>query len=402
MSSSSQAVTEAELRRWRADTPAAEAGRIHLNNAGAALMPKPVLAAVTQHLELEAKAGGYEAADAARADIDDTYSAVAHLIGAQPRNIAVVENATVAFFQALSTFDFKPGDVLLTTRNDYISNQLAYISLARRLGLHVVRAEDLPEGGVDPESVRALLREHRPRLVAVTWVPTNSGLVQPVEEIGALCAAADVPYLVDACQAVGQLPIDVNRLQCDFLSATARKFMRGPRGVGFLYVADRTLERGAYPLLVDMQGARWREADEFELVPGARRFENWEFSYALLLGMGEAARYASALGLERIEAITAELAGYTRERLAGLGVRVLDRGRKRCAIVTAEIAGHDAREIMLRLREEAINTTATLREYAVIDMDDKRAASALRISPHYYNTRREIDILVSALEEFAG
>jgi selenocysteine lyase/cysteine desulfurase len=403
MSSSSQVVTETELRRWRADTPAAEAGRIHLNNAGASLMPKPVLAAVTQHLELEAKAGGYEAADAVRFDIDDAYSAVAQLIGAQPRNIAVVENATVAFFQALSAFDFKPGDVLLTTRNDYISNQLAYISLARRSGLHVVRAEDLPEGGVDPDSVRALMREHHPRLVAATWVPTNSGLVQPVEEIGALCAAENVPYLVDACQAVGQLPIDVNRLQCDFLSATARKFLRGPRGVGFLYVADRALERGAYPLLVDMQGAHWREADEFELVPSARRFENWEFAYALLLGMGEAARYALSIGLERIEAITTEMAGYTRERLASLdGVRVLDRGRKRCAIVTAEIAGHDAREIMLRLREEAINTTATLREYAVIDMDDKRAASALRISPHYYNTRREIDILVSALQEFVG
>jgi selenocysteine lyase/cysteine desulfurase len=403
MSTSSQAVTEAELRRWRADTPAAEAGRIHLNNAGASLMPKPVLAAVTQHLEMEAKAGGYEAADAARFDIDDTYSAVARLVGAQPRSIAVVENATVAFFQALSAFDFKQGDVLLTTRNDYISNQLAYISLSRRLGLHVVRAEDLPEGGVDPDSVRALLREHRPKLVAVTWVPTNSGLVQPVEEIGALCTAENVPCLVDACQAVGQLPIDVNRLQCDFLSATARKFLRGPRGVGFLYVADRMLERGAYPLLVDMQGARWREANEFELVPSARRFENWEFSYALLLGMGEAARYASAIGIERIEAITADLAAYTRDRLARLnGVRVLDRGRKRCAIVTAEVAGHDAREIMLRLREEAINTTATLREYAVLDMDDKRAASALRISPHYYNTPREIDIMVSALQEFVG
>jgi len=232
-------------------------------------------------------------------------------------------------------------------------------------------------------------------------VPTNSGLVQPVEEVGAVCAAEGVPYLIDACQAVGQIPVDVNRLQCDFLSATARKFLRGPRGVGFLYVSDRMLERGSYPLLIDMRGARWLEADEFELFPGARRFENWEFAYALLLGMGEAAQYALNIGLGRIEAIASGLADYTRDRLAALnGVRVLDRGRKQCAIVTAEFAGHDARDIMLRLREEAINTNASLREYAVLDMDDKRAASALRISPHYYNTTREIDILISALQEF--
>jgi selenocysteine lyase/cysteine desulfurase len=403
MSSASPTVPEAELRRWRADTPAAEAGRIHLNNAGASLMPKPVLAAITQHLELEAKAGGYEAADAARFDIDDTYAAVARLVNTEPRNIAIVENATVAFFQALSAFDFRAGDVLLTTRNDYISNQLAYISLARRLGVRVVRAEDAQEGGVDPDSVRSLIREHRPKLVAVTWVPTNSGLVQPVEEVGAICAAEGAPYLIDACQAVGQLPIDVQQLQCDFLSATARKFLRGPRGMGFLYVSERMLESGAYPLLVDMQGARWLEANEFELVPTARRFENWEFAYALLFGLGEAARYATAIGVERIAAITSDIASYTRDRLTKLdGVRVLDRGRQRCAIVTAEIAGHNARDIMLRLREEAINTNATLREYAVLDMDDKRAASALRISPHYFNTRREIDILISALQEFVG
>ena len=366
-------------------------------------MPTPVLAAIVQHLELESKSGGYEAADEVRSDINDTYSAVGQLIGAEPGNIAVVENATVAFFQALSAFDFKSGDVLLTTRNDYISNQLAYISLGQRLGLRVIRAEDAAEGGVDPVSMHALIREHKPKLVAVTWVPTNSGLVQPVEEIGAICAAEGAPYLVNACQAVGQLPIDVKRLRCDFLSATARKFLRGPRGVGFLYVGADMLERGAYPLLVDMQGARWLEADEFELAPNARRFENWEFSYSLVLGMGEAARYASAIGIERIAAITSDLASYTRDRLSKLdGVRVLDRGQNRCAIVTVEIAGHNARDIMLRLREEAINTTATMREYAVLDMDDKRAASALRISPHYYNTRREIDILVSALQEFVG
>jgi len=366
-------------------------------------MPRPVVETIQQHLKLESELGGYEAADAVRADIEQTYDSIAELIGGTARNIAVVENATVAFSQAMSAFDLVAGDRILTTRNDYISNQLAYLALAQRRGVKIVRAEDLPEGGVDPDSVRALIRGERPAIVAVTWIPTNSGLVQDVQAVGDACAEAEVPYLLDACQTVGQMPIDVARLKCDFLSATARKFLRGPRGAGFLYVSDRMLQQGRYPMSLDMRGARWTEADEFALAESAHRFENWDFSYALVLGQGRAARYATDIGLDRIQVMVRELAAYARERMARLdGVRVLERGRELCAIVTAEIAGHDALDIMLRLREEAINTTATRREYAVLDMDDKRAATALRVSPHYYNTRREIDILVSALEEFVS
>ena len=242
------------VKQWRRDTPGCR-NRVHLNNAGAALMPSAVLDAVVAHLKRESTLGGYEAADAASEQVAGTYVSVAELIGAHPRNVAVVENATAAFSLALSAFDFRRGDVILTSRNDYISNQIMYLSLARRLGVELVRAEDLPDGGVDPASVREVIERRRPRLVAVTHVPTNSGLVQPVEAVGEICEAAGVPYLIDACQSVGQIPLDVRRLRCDYLSATARKFLRGPRGVGFLYVSDRMLATGAHPLLVDMRGA---------------------------------------------------------------------------------------------------------------------------------------------------
>jgi selenocysteine lyase/cysteine desulfurase len=276
-----------------------------------------------------------------------------------------------------------------------------YLSLAKRQGIALVRADDLPEGGVDPECVRALIRQHKPKVVVLTWVPTNSGLVQPAAAVGAVCAQEGVPYIVDACQAVGQLPIDVEQLQCDFLGATARKFLRGPRGIGFLYVSDRALRHGRAPLYIDMQGAHWVEADEYRLVDDARRFENWEFAYALVLGMGEAARYAQQIGMEVIHARVNELASALRARLGTIEhVRVLDRGRDQCGIVTAEVAGYDARDVVMRLREEAINVSATLREYAVLDMDEKRAQTAVRLSPHYYNTNAEINIAVSALAEF--
>jgi selenocysteine lyase/cysteine desulfurase len=384
------------ILQWREDTPGV-AGRVHLNNAGAGLMPSRVHSAITNHLQLELLHGGYEAEDEAAESVHDAYAAVANLIGAAPANVAMVENATVAFYQALSCFDFQRGDVIVTTRNDYISNQLAYLSLARRCGVVVQRAEDLAVGGVDPDSVRDLLRNPKVRLLAVTWVPTNSGLIQPVEALGEIAAAAGVPYLIDACQAVGQLPVDVRKLRCDFLAATARKFLRGPRGIGFLYAADRVLERGQYPLYIDMRGATWKTPDSFALAADARRFENWEFSYGLVLGLGEAARYAAEVGA-RGGARARELAAKTRLKLGELeGLRVLDRGAELAAIVTVEIRGRHAPDVMNELRTRGINTSAAVRDHSIIDMDQKRAASALRISPHYYNTEAEIDLVCAAL-----
>jgi selenocysteine lyase/cysteine desulfurase len=389
----------ADLRQWRADTPGCSR-LVHLNNAGAALVPSVVRDAVSAHLQLEEELGGYEAAEDQRPAIQASYEAVATVIGAQARNLAMVQNSTVAFAQAISAFDLGPGDVVLTSRADYASNQIMYLSLARRRGVEILRAPDAPEGGIDPEALRTLVARRRPALVALTWVPTNSGLVQPVEAVGKICRDADVPYLVDACQAVGQMPIDVGRIHCDFLAATARKFLRGPRGVGFLYVADRTLQSGAHPLLIDMHGATWTEADAFVLTPDARRFEFWEFPHALVLGLGAAARYAAQVGLVVARDRARELAGYARATLAEVpGVRVLDRGPELCAIATASMEGRDAKAVKLALRARGINTSSPEREDAVIDMDEKGATSALRISPHYYNTTEEIDTAIEVLTE---
>jgi selenocysteine lyase/cysteine desulfurase len=386
------------VKQWRNDTPGC-ANQIHFNNAGSGLMPRSVLDAIVGHLNCEANLGGYESADDAEAAVADAYATVARVLGTQPRNIAVVENSTVAFFQALSAFDFKPGDVIVTTRNDYISNQLAYLSLARRHGVELRRAADLASGGADPQSVKELLRDPRVRLLAVTWVPTNSGLMQPVEALGQIAEAAEVPYLVDGCQAVGQIPADVTKLRCDFFSGTARKFLRGPRGIGFLYVSDRALQRGDLPLYIDMRGADWVSADSFASAPDARRFENWEFAYSLVLGLGEAARYALAVGVERGGNRARKLAAALRSKLSGQrGIRVLDRGNELAAIVTVEVAGWDATELSRLLRTRGINSSASLRAYAVIDMDEKRAPSALRLSPHYYNTEEEIDLVVEQLK----
>ncbi len=386
-----------KLAAWRADTPGC-ATRVHLNNAGASLMPAPVKDAITGHLGREALEGGYEAAEAVAPAIEQAYADLATLVGASPRNIAMTSSATRGVALALSAFDFAPGDVILTSTDDYISNQLMYLALAKRRGVRIVRVPDAPEGGVDVAAMTQLIARERPRLVALTWIPTNSGLVQPVEAVGAACRDAGVPFLVDGCQAVGQLSIDVGKVQCDYLAMTARKFLRGPRGIGFLYVSDAALSRGDYPLYVDMRGARWTDADAFEPVDTARRFEEWELPHALVLGMGAAARYALEVGIDVAAARAHALAAEVRLAVGALpGVRPLDRGPRLCALATFAVEGHEGRELVLALRASGINTSAQSREDAVIDLDRKGVSSLIRISPHYYNTEFELRQVTSAL-----
>src|SRR5688500_1431594 len=390
------------LRRWRADTPGCER-RNHLNNAGAAIMPRQVVDAMRDYLLLESAIGGYEAADGMEAEVAQVYDGIAALVGARARNMAIVGSATAGFTQAISTIDFAPGDAIVTTRCDYTSYQIQYLALAERRGVRVLHADDLPEGGVDPDSVRRLVRQAKCRLVSVSWVPTNSGLVQDAAAVGAVCEELGVPYHVDACQAIGQLPIDVGALRCDYLSVTARKFLRGPRGLGFLFVSDRALDRGDTPIFIDMRGARWAAPTEYAPVDSAHRFETWELPFAQVLGLGEAARYATGVGIERARDIAFALAARARRGLSAIpGVRVLDRGKNPCAIVTASITGIDAPSAVAILRERGINTSASLGWYGLYDFAEKGVDSALRLSPHYYNTEEEVDAAIAAIGEIAA
>lgn len=387
------------IQRLRSETPGCEE-RIHLNNAGSALMPEPVIRAIQDHITLESRIGGYEAADACRDAVQCAYQSVAELVGTQPENIAFTENATASYIQALSSIPFERDDVILTTRNDYASNQIQFLSLQRRMGVRFLRAADQIEGGVDVQAMANLIRHHRPKLVCVTHVPTNSGLVQDVGAVGSVCRDEGILYMVDACQSIGQMPVDVSELGCDFLTASTRKYLRGPRGAGFLYVSDRVLELGLEPLFIDMRGADWIAEDRYRAARDAKRFENWEFAWALVLGTGEAARYAAAVGLPEIRDRVLALAGRLREALGAIDqVRLLEHGRELCGIVSASIDGWDPRELVAALRDRRINTGAQVRESAVIDYDEKGVTASLRISPHYYNTEEEIDQTVSAIRE---
>jgi selenocysteine lyase/cysteine desulfurase len=387
-----------DVERARRDTPGA-ARVAHLNNAGSALPPTQVTEAVIAHLRREAESGGYEAADAAHDQVEAVYQGIARLIGAQPDEIAVVENATRGWDMAFYSMPFRPGDRILTARAEYVSNMIAFLQAARRTGAVVEVVEDDEHGQFSVADLRRRL-EGGPgtvKLIAMTHVPTHGGLVNPAEEVGAVARAANVPFLLDACQSVGQLPVDVGRIGCDMLSTTGRKFLRGPRGTGFLYVRRDFLGRLEPPFL-DLHAATWTAPDRYEIRPDARRFENWETNYAGKIGLGVAVDYALSWGLAAIEARVSELADRLRGQLQAIdGVRVHDLGQRRCGIVTFTVDGVSSHDVQRQLAERGVNTSVSLTAYARHDLAHRGLPDLVRASVHYYNTEAELDRLAGAL-----
>ena len=384
-----------DLERARRETPGC-AQVVHLNNAGSSLPPSCVVDAVVDHLRLEARIGGYEAADLARDRIERAYHAVAALLGCAPDEVALVENATRAWDMAFYALGFAPGDRILTARAEYASNAIALLQVARRTGARVEFVPDDASGQLDVDALAAMLDE-RVKLVAVTHVPSHGGLVNPAEAIGRLTRAAGIPFLLDACQSVGQMPIDVERIGCDMLSATGRKFLRAPRGTGFLYVRRGLVERLEPPFL-DLHAATWTAPDRYQVRADARRFETWESNLATRIGLAVAVDYALGWGLEPIRDRVVQLADRLRALLGRVpGVTVHDRGQVRCGIVTFAAAGRDSGAIAAALRAQGINVSVTPATYSLMDLGARGLSDLVRASVHYYNSEEELDRLAAAL-----
>jgi cysteine desulfurase / selenocysteine lyase len=387
-----------DVERARRDTPAASEV-LHFNNAGAALMPEPVLQAQLRHLQLEGKIGGYEAAAAAGERIEAVYDSIARLLNADRAEIALVENATVAWDMAFYSVDFTAGDRILTAEAEYSSNYIAFLQVARRSGAVVDVVPSRAAGELDLDALERMI-DRRVKLIAITHVPTNGGLVNPAVEIGRIARAHGILYLLDACQSIGQMPMDVAAIGCDMLSATGRKYLRGPRATGFLYVRGAVLDRLEPPFL-DLQAANWIDRERYEMRPDARRFENWERNVAGQLGLGAAVDYALGWGLADIAGRIEPLAAELRLRLAEIpGVIVRDRGRRRCGIVTFTVERKAPPDIVAALRERSINCHSSPGS-TPLDVPARRLPGLVRASVHYYNTEEEVSRFTAAVAELA-
>ena len=385
--------TDDEIRRLRAETPGC-AEVTHFNNAGSSLPPTPVIDAHLAYLRHEARIGGYEAQEEAQARLDGVYAAAAELVGGSgPDEVALFENATRAFDMALYAVPLEPGDVILTSTAEYHSMFVTYLHRARR-GVRVDVVPPDATGQLDVGALRKRL-DARVRLIAMTHMPTNGGLVQPAEAVGEVARDAGAFFLLDATQTVGQMPLDVRRLGCHALAGTSRKYLRGPRGVGFLWVTREWIAR-LEPPLMEGHAAEWVEPDRYVIRPDAKRFEVWESNVGARLGFGAAIAYAQAVGLERIWARVQMLAERLRAQLAALaGVAVHDLGATRGGIVSFTVAGVEAAHVKATLRARRINVTVSPARGTLLDMRARGLREVVRASVHYYNTNDEVDRLVA-------
>ncbi len=388
------------MDRARRDTPGCREV-VHLNNAGASLQPTPVVDAVVAHLRREARAGGYEAAAEAAEALERPYLAAGALLNCDASEIAVVESATRAWQMAFASVTLVAGDRVLTSTAEYGSNYLQLLHTARRRGVEVEVVPDDDDGQVSLDALARAIDE-RVKLVAITHIPMGGGLVNPVAAIGRLTRAAGVPFLLDACQSLGQVPIDVEDVGCDFLAATSRKFVRGPRGVGLLYARATTTDH-LEPALIDLRSATWTSLDDYRVASGGRRFETFEISTAAKIGFGVALDYAQALGLDSIWTRLRELGQRLRDGLTAIpGVEVLDRGVTRGAIVTFSVEGWHPADVRTALGDAGVNVWVVEAGTTHLDFDQRGITAVVRASVHYYNTDAELERCCRAVAALPG
>ena len=386
-----------DLKRIRAETPGCKEV-LHFNNAGASLPPMVVYQAITDHLELESRIGGYEAEAQAHEKLLRFYHAFARLLNCDPVEIAFVENATRAWDMVFYAIPFEPGDRILTAQAEYASNYLAFLQVAKRKDLKIDVVPNDASGQISIAALEEMIDEDV-KLIAITHVPTQGGLINPAEAVGRIARKYNILYLLDACQSVGQMPIDVENIKCDMLSGTGRKYLRGPRGTGFLFIR-RSLIKQLEPPFIDLHAAAWIDKDHYKIRNDARRFENWESYIAGRIGLATAVDYALDIGLTAIQERVQYLAALLRNRLSELaGVMVRDLGQHRCGIVTFTKENESATVIKQRLASQKINISVSPARYARLDLDSRGIHELARASVHYFNTEVEIDRFCTILSQ---
>ena len=351
-----------DITKARNETPGCEEV-LHFNNAGAALMPKAVIDAVSEHFQLEVHKGGYEAAEINQQKIKNFYTSAAKLINCSPQEIAFIENATRAWDMLFYSLPFKKGDRILTAEAEYASNYIAFLQIAKKTGAVI---DVIPNDETGQLSIDALKQMVGPdvKLIAITHVPTQGGLVNPAAAVGKIAQASNIFYLLDATQSVGQMPIDVEQIGCDALCATGRKYLRGPRGTGFLYVRKAKL-LSLEPPFLDLHAATWTDINSYQIKNDATRFETWERNYSNMIGLGSAIDYAMQWGMLAIWKRISLLADHLRTKLSeNPRVTLYDLGKEKCGIVTFNVSGLDPHEVNTRLNEKGINVSISLAEYA--------------------------------------
>jgi cysteine desulfurase/selenocysteine lyase len=384
-----------EIQQIRAETRGTT-GRIHFNNAGASLPPDVVVETIIGYLQEEAIFGGYETEYKYREQLENVYDLIARLINAGRNEVAITENASIAWGLVFNGIDFKKGDVIITSEFEYVTNLLGLLQAQKTEGIEIKVIPNDEQGNFSLSALEEAISP-RTRLIAVTHIPSSGGGMIPIVEIGRIARKHHVLYLVDACQSIGQTPVDVKEIGCDMLSVNGRKFLRAPRGTGFLYVRKEVQDMLKI-LFMDGYTAELISEGTYKIRDDARRFELYEKNRALTLGLGKAIEYALHVGVDRIWQRVQQLAGLLRRQLENIdGITVHDMGDHKCGIVTFSMRGVDSPTVKARLAEKQINVSVGNASATLIYMNKNHLTSIVRASVHYYNTEEEIKTLGEVL-----
>ncbi|GAA3622393.1 aminotransferase class V-fold PLP-dependent enzyme [Kineosporia mesophila] len=385
----------------RARTPGATLAH-HFNAAGAALPTASVVQAVVDHLRLEEQRGGYEAAHQVLDRVEAVYDDAARLIGATPGEIALFDSASTGLRTIIDALRLESRQRLLVSRSTYVSHALHLMSLGREHDIELVIVPNGPSGAVDLTALDAELAAGGPAVVCVAHIPTSSGLVEPVAEIGTLTKRYGARYVLDATQSVGHVAVDVAAVGCDALVTTGRKFLRAPRGTGFAYVSNE-LTASLAPTAPDVRGAVWTSSTSWELKDSARRFETWEASIAGRVGLGVALAEALERGGRPTETCLRAVADQLRAALGQIPrVTVQDPPASPSAIVTFTVDGQAPRRVNELLALRNVRTVSVPASHAQWDLGSRGVEAVVRASAHVYNDESDVAALVAAVTEIAG
>jgi selenocysteine lyase/cysteine desulfurase len=376
---------------------------LFFNSAGSSLPSDKSINIIKDYIDKEAVIGGYDLMAKEHDAFQEFYSEVAKLIKAKSHNIAFATSATSAFSQALYSINWVSGDVILTSKLEYASNILSILRIKERYGIEIQYVDCQDDGLIDMNALESSLKKYQPKVFLLTHIPTNTGVIQDAKTAGALCKEYDCIYILDACQSIGQLNVDVNLLQCDFLSVTGRKFLRGPRGSGFLFVSDKIISQNSAPICIDLAGANWTSANSYEFHNNARRWELWEKNYSTLLGLTQSIREINDLGIENIEQYNNKLQTYFRSVLQSIdGIHLVEESDSNCCIITWRYKNASRSELSEILNKCEVIYSMAMKESALVDMNKKGIDWAVRFSPHYFNTESEIDVFKERFLEKEG
>ncbi|WP_183576337.1 aminotransferase class V-fold PLP-dependent enzyme [Mucilaginibacter sp. X5P1] len=388
--------SEQEIQQFRAETKGT-AERLHFNNAGSSLPPDVVLGTVVNYLTEEATYGGYEIEYKYNAELNNTYALIARLINADTNEIAIVENASTAWWLAFNGIEFKAGDEIVTSEMEYVTNLISFIHAQKTYGIEIKVIPNDEQGNFSIVALEEAI-SRQTKLIAITHIASSTGGMMPIIEIGKIARKHGILYLVDACQSAGQVPVDVQEIDCDMLSVTGRKYLRAPRGTGFLYVRKAVQDKLKLQFM-DGFTTQWVSETDYKIRDDARRFELYEKNRALTLGLGKAVEYALNIGIDRIWQRVQHLANILRGQLRSIeGITVHDFGDEQCGIVTFTVNGMDGAEVKAKLAEKQINVSVGLAKSTLFFMNKNQLSSVVRASVHYYNTEGEIGAMCDALQ----